>query len=102
VFTAIGAGDIHTCGVTTVGAMYCWGFNGHGELGDSATTNRTAPVRVVGSGTAPLVFAAVAAGAGHTCGLTVQQTIYCWGYGLDGALGNGTRTNELIPVAVIQ
>ena len=102
VLTAVGAGDIHTCGVTTGGAIYCWGFNGNGELGDGTTTDRAAPVQVVGSGTAPLIFAAVAAGEGHTCGLTIDHTVYCWGYGSDGELGNGTRNNHLTPIRIIQ
>ena len=69
---------------------------------DGTTTDRAAPVQVVGSGTAPLIFAAVAAGEGHTCGLTIDHTVYCWGYGSDGELGNGTRNNHLTPIRIIQ
>jgi len=101
-FTSLSGGDLHTCGVTTVGAVYCWGFNGNGQLGDSTTSNRTRPVHVAGSGTAPLIFAAVAAGEAHTCGVTVDHAVYCWGYGSDGELGNGARSNQLTPIAVVQ
>src|SRR5262249_34768238 len=31
---AIGAGNAHSCALTSAGAVECWGFNGNGELGD--------------------------------------------------------------------
>src|SRR2546423_5223462 len=33
----------HTCGVTMRGALYCWGANGFGQLGDGTTTERHVP-----------------------------------------------------------
>ncbi len=46
-FIGITAGGSHTCGVVSGGAAYCWGANG-GQLGDGTTTDRRAPVRVLG------------------------------------------------------
>jgi alpha-tubulin suppressor-like RCC1 family protein len=43
------AGQDHACGVTTSNRIYCWGWNGFGQLGDGTTTNRLAPVRVARS-----------------------------------------------------
>ena len=102
VFTSIDAGDLHTCAVTSAGAVYCWGFNNGGQLGDGTTTNRATPVQVVGSGISPLIFTTVTAGEAHTCGLTTSHAVYCWGYGLDGELGNGPLANQLTPVPVVQ
>ena len=45
-FAAVTAGGYHTCGVTIVGAAYCWGGNRYGELGDGTTTDRHTPTRV--------------------------------------------------------
>lgn len=45
-------------------------------------------------------FAAVSAGAFHSCGVSTDGTAYCWGRNLDGELGNGTNTNSSVPVAV--
>jgi alpha-tubulin suppressor-like RCC1 family protein len=46
VFRSISAGFTHTCGLTTNGAAYCWGWNNNGQLGDGTTTPRRAPVAV--------------------------------------------------------
>ncbi len=37
----------YTCGVTTGGAAYCWGFNEFGELGNGTTTESVLPVAVL-------------------------------------------------------
>jgi alpha-tubulin suppressor-like RCC1 family protein len=46
--TAIAAGNRHTCALTNVGDAKCWGWNYSGQLGDGSTTDRYAPVNVVG------------------------------------------------------
>jgi len=33
-FVALGAGSAHTCGIDRDGQAYCWGQNGHGEVGN--------------------------------------------------------------------
>ncbi len=47
-FASVTAGDAHACGVTTDGIAYCWGSNSSGQLGDGTTTDRAAPIRVLG------------------------------------------------------
>ncbi|HEY6925535.1 MAG TPA: DUF4382 domain-containing protein, partial [Steroidobacteraceae bacterium] len=98
-FTNMSAGDDHTCGGTSTGAAYCWGFNLYGQIGDGTTTNRLAPVAVLVP--AGVAFAGVAAGSHYTCARTAAGTAYCWGDNGSGQLGDGTSgTNRLEPVAV--
>jgi alpha-tubulin suppressor-like RCC1 family protein len=50
--------------------------------------------------TAVLSFRQVSVG-GHTCGVTTDDRVYCWGGNLWGQLGDGTTTNRSRPVAVL-
>jgi len=82
--------------VTAAGAVYCWGNNRDGELGDGTTARRAAPVRV-GGGHA---FVRLGVGSRHACGLTAQGQAYCWGGNTRGQLGDGTLTSRTTPVPV--
>jgi alpha-tubulin suppressor-like RCC1 family protein len=95
-FVSVAVGLIHSCGVVEGGAVYCWGNNEFGQLGDGTLAVRETPVVVVGS----VRFASVAPGGGHTCGLTEQGKAYCWGFNLNGQLGDGTVASKATPTAV--
>jgi alpha-tubulin suppressor-like RCC1 family protein len=86
-FAGVTAGSEHTCGLTSGGAAYCWGYNYYGELGNGSTSSSLgttpAPVAVVGG----LTFTSLTAGAFHTCGLTSGGAAYCWGSNEVGQLG---------------
>jgi alpha-tubulin suppressor-like RCC1 family protein len=95
---AITAGEFHTCALLLTGGAQCWGYNGHGQLGDGTTTQRLAPDSVVGLASG---VAAIASGGYHTCALTSAGAVQCWGYNYYGQLGDGTTTDRLAPVSVV-
>ncbi len=42
----------------------------------------------------------IAASGSHACLVGASHNLQCWGYGLDGSLGNGQGTSTALPVAV--
>ncbi len=90
------------CAITTDGGMYCWGDNRQGQLGDGTTTQRNSPVSVNMSGVLSgkkIIQASI--GDSHTCAVTSDGGVYCWGNNTYYGLGDGTTTQRLSPVAVI-
>ena len=61
-----------------------WGRGERGQSGDGQATNQPTPVRVSSN----LDFTWVDTGALHTCGLTTDGEVWCWGQALFGELGN--------------
>lgn len=97
--TAITTGTDHTC-VLADGHAYCWGGGTYGNLGDGTTMSRTTPVAVTTSGAlAGKTVTAITAAGGRTCAVAGGHT-YCWGIGVQGALGNGDTTDRLVPTLV--
>ena len=96
--TAISAGVLHACALTTRGGVVCWGRNDAGQLGDGTTSDRLTPVDVAGLGSGVV---AISAGVRHTCAVTRQGAVMCWGANNAGELGDGTTTGRLTPVKVV-
>lgn len=97
----VSAGDSHTCVITSDNRVLCWGYNGDGQLGDGTRVSRIRPEPVKESPSADLLALAVSLGEYHTCAITLSNGVKCWGYNYVGQLGNGTTTDSLTPVSVI-
>jgi alpha-tubulin suppressor-like RCC1 family protein len=99
--TGIAAGNTHTCAVDTGGKAYCWGFNNTGMLGNGGTGSSDRPVAVESGGVLKgKAIIGIAAGQSHTCAVDSGGKAYCWGYGVNGQLGNGSSEGSYGPVAV--
>ncbi|HQN77039.1 MAG TPA: hypothetical protein PLP45_01970 [Syntrophales bacterium] len=100
---AVAAGWYHTIILKNDGTVWVWGKNNYGQLGDNTTTDRWAPVQVVGTGGTGFLtgVTAFAGGFYHTLALKDDGTVYAWGKNGDGQLGDNTTTNRLTPAQVV-
>ncbi len=89
----------HTCVLTSVRGVKCWGYNHFGGLGDGTTIDRSTPVDVAGLSSGVTL---VEAGGSYTCAMTSTGGTKCWGHNYHGQLGDGTNLNSrLTPVDVV-
>ena len=91
------AGEAHACALTTDGRVWCWGWNGHNQLGDGTNWSSSVPIPVAGLTN----IRKIAAGAEHTCALTGDGHVKCWGNGMNGELGDATPHESSTPVYAI-
>jgi RHS repeat-associated protein len=92
--TATGAA--HSAAIDNSGALWMWGLNGNGQLGDNTITQRTTATQI----TALTNVAAVALGGAHSLALTSDGAVWAWGANTKGQLGDNTVTERHTPVAV--
>jgi alpha-tubulin suppressor-like RCC1 family protein len=78
--------------------IFSWGSNVGCMLGDGTSINRSSPVSIVGGFTD---WCQVATGANHGVALKTNGTVWSWGCGSSGQLGNGTIANKLFPTLVV-
>ncbi|MDI1447426.1 EGF domain-containing protein [Polyangium sp. 6x1] len=89
----LSAGSTHACGIRAGGALYCWGQNNRGQIGDNTTNNALSPV-LVDAGP----WSLVSAGTEFTCGVKSNGSLHCWGFNNARQLGDGTNVAQrLVP-----
>ncbi|MFL5463583.1 MAG: invasin domain 3-containing protein [Gemmatimonadaceae bacterium] len=93
-----------TCGIITTGDMYCWGVSWFGVLGNGSFGNLSpgpTPTLVAGGHQ----WTEVATGMYHVCAVASGGSVFCWGGGDSGQLGNGnfghgSADNVAIPTPI--
>lgn len=103
-FTSLGAGYLHTCGVTTSAEVYCWGRNTYGQIGTGVFPLAPSDPRQYAAPQRALVgepATAVSGGGEHTCALGASGSVWCWGLAQHGQLGRVTlRIGDGMPAIV--
>jgi alpha-tubulin suppressor-like RCC1 family protein len=98
---ALAVGGRHDCVVTTGGSALCMGWGSDGQLGNGAASSSATATAVAGLDHGVL---ALSAGDAHTCAITGDGKLACWGSARSGRLGNGasqTYAAALSPVDVV-
>jgi len=92
-WTAVSVGGAHTAAIRSDGALFAWGANGLGQLGDGSQTNRSSPVQI---GTSS--WTAVVCGPSATAAIRSDGGLFTWGSG--DILGLNDNTARSSPVQV--
>jgi alpha-tubulin suppressor-like RCC1 family protein len=82
----------HTTAVKTDGTLWTWGYGAFGRLGNADTTSRSTPITTFAGGTD---WRQVSSGNDHTSAIKTDGTLWTWGYGTSGRLGNAVTTGNI-------
>lgn len=83
------------------GAVFTWGANESGQLGDGTLTARRTPVRLTAPVLTSVAVTGIAAGAGHALARRNDGTVVSWGNDAFGQLGDDIPLQNRATPAVI-
>ena len=89
-FTAVSSGEHFTCGLTSIGDVYCWGDKTYSQLGTSIVDFNSTPNKVYQITNA----VEIAAGRDFACARISDGSVACWGRADLGQTGDGYLSTE--------
>ena len=100
--TSIAAGGVHSLALKNDGTVWAWGNGYDGGLGNNSNASSSVPVQVVGPGGVGNLagVTSIAAGGRYSLALKNDGTVWAWGNGYDGGLGNNSNASSSVPVQV--
>ena len=88
----------HTAAIKTDGTLWLWGDGCFGKLGTNSVISQSSPVQTVSGGTN---WKQVSLGAFHSAAIKTDGTLWTWGEGANGKLGNNSNANRSSPVQTV-
>jgi alpha-tubulin suppressor-like RCC1 family protein len=89
----VSASNFNMAAIKTDGTLWSWGYNGvAGVLGNAAIGNISTPVTTFAGGTN---WKQVSSGYFHTAAIKTDGTLWTWGDGTNGRLGNAVTTGNI-------
>lgn len=100
---AVVAGGEHTCAIVDGGQVYCWGWDMFGQLGSGKMLGQGHALPEPVPQLSPSMRALDAFDS-HTCTLTTDQQVWCWGFNSLGQCGNvvGQNATAAAVPAIVQ
>jgi len=92
---SVSCGRNHTAAIKTDGTLWVWGGNAYGKLGTNDTNTRSTPVTTFAGGND---WKQVACGGFHIAAIKTDGSLWTWGRGTSGQLGNNANTDRNTPV----
>ena len=88
----VSVGFFHAAAIKTDGTLWVWGDGGTGRLGNNSGTNVSTPVTTFAGGTN---WKQVSCGYRHTAAIKTDGTLWTWGFGYEGRLGNAVTIGSI-------
>ena len=85
-----------TCSIDTSRHLWCWGYNGYGQVGNGTFDDQASPVKIGGA-----TWLSVRTAYYTTCGVRTDHTAWCWGYNVYGQTGTGSDDTYLTAPAKV-
>jgi len=96
---SIALGSEHMCVLTSDASVSCWTWTpSRSDSGSGSISGIVGPKRIDGFPTGVL---AIAAGYHHTCALTADDSVMCWGKNHRGQIGDGSNQDRAVPTSVL-
>ncbi|MFO0713046.1 MAG: hypothetical protein U0353_24540 [Sandaracinus sp.] len=95
-FLEVRAMQSSACARDDAGAVWCWGRNDRGQVGDGTTAEADAAVRL-----GLTDVRQISAGYDFGCARLMTGEVRCWGGNAAGQLGDGTTSPRTAPVTVM-
>jgi alpha-tubulin suppressor-like RCC1 family protein len=95
---SVSLGRTHSAAIKTDGTLWLWGDALRGALGNNAVIDRSSPVQTVSGGTN---WRSVSLGSNFSAATKTDGTLWLWGDGSNGALGNNAVINRSSPVQTV-
>jgi alpha-tubulin suppressor-like RCC1 family protein len=93
----VSVGDNFACATTSSPGVYCWGYNGSGQLGVPSLAYSASPQAITNLPSTGINATSISAGAASVCLASADAQLYCWGDGTYGELGNAQWQSSTTP-----
>ncbi|KFZ26634.1 MAG: Regulator of chromosome condensation (RCC1) repeat protein [Candidatus Izimaplasma bacterium HR2] len=95
-------GYVHSAALSSEGRVFTWGYNGDGALGDGTTSPTYTPIDITDNFNLNEgeTISNISLGHYHSSAITSDGRIFTWGYNEDGAVGDGTLVDKLLPLEI--
>ncbi|MFY0523700.1 RCC1 domain-containing protein [Archangium gephyra] len=93
--------NIPGCALSTTGAVWCWGWNELGQHGDGTFKPLSSGFPAPSKALLPAPAVEVSVGLLHTCALSEDGRVFCWGANFSSALGYTPDSTCSLPAMTI-
>ena len=97
-WVSLAANTAQSAGVKADGTLWTWGYDNYGQLGIGSLVSKSSAVQTIAGGTN---WKQASCGNQMMSAVKTDGTLWCWGYGAFGSMGDNTNVSKSSPVQTI-